>query len=250
MAKQLGIFKVKGTLDEVTFFKGKEGHLLKLKGGIDAHRIKNDPAFARTRENGAEFGRAGKAGKVLRTAIRPILQSARDARGVSRLTKQFIKVLQADLVSARGQRNVIDGDLRLLEGFEFNIHGKLSATLYAPYTASINRAQGELTIDLPPFVPAHMIALPDGATHYKIVTSGSAIDFTNGSYEVQHKETAPLPVDNNPTALMNIVHTVTPGTADPMVLLLGIQFFQEVNGSMYPLKNGAFNALAVVKVEG
>jgi hypothetical protein len=35
-----------------------------------------------------------------------------------------------------------------------------------------------------------------------------------------------------------------------MVLLLGIQFLQDVNGSLYPLKNGAFNALAVVKTDG
>jgi hypothetical protein len=33
-------------------------------------------------------------------------------------------------------------------------------------------------------------------------------------------------------------------------LALGIEFYQEVNGQMYPLKNGAFNALSLVKVDG
>jgi len=31
---------------------------------------------------------------------------------------------------------------------------------------------------------------------------------------------------------------------------MGIEFYQEVNGQMYPLKNGVFNPLAIVKVEG
>jgi len=35
-----------------------------------------------------------------------------------------------------------------------------------------------------------------------------------------------------------------------MFLALGIEFFQEVNGSMYSLKNGAFNPLSLVKVSG
>jgi hypothetical protein len=43
---------------------------------------------------------------------------------------------------------------------------------------------------------------------------------------------------------------VTANSTHPLFLLLCIQFFQEVNGVQYPLKNGAFNALNIVKVEG
>jgi hypothetical protein len=59
---------------------------MREKSGIDANRIKNDPAFQRTRENGSEFGRAGKAGKTLRTALRTLLLNSSDGRVVSRLT--------------------------------------------------------------------------------------------------------------------------------------------------------------------
>jgi hypothetical protein len=33
-------------------------------------------------------------------------------------------------------------------------------------------------------------------------------------------------------------------------LALGIEFYQEVNGRMYPLKNGSYNPLALVQVSG
>jgi len=65
MARQKGIIKLKGTIGDITFYKTQDGHLAREKGGIDANRIKNDPAFQRTLENGSEFGRAGKAGKIL-----------------------------------------------------------------------------------------------------------------------------------------------------------------------------------------
>ncbi|WP_372745553.1 hypothetical protein [Lutibacter sp.] len=35
----------------------------------------------------------------------------------------------------------------------------------------------------------------------------------------------------------------------PVIQILGIEFYQEVNGAMYPLKNGSYNALAIVKVD-
>src|SRR5204862_7556982 len=135
MAQQKGIIPLKGTIGNITFYKSKDGFMAKEKGGVDANRIANDPAFQRTRENGAEFGRAGKAGKTLRTALRSLLQNTSDSRMISRLTKEMMRVIQADETSARGLRNVIDGEAELLSGFEFNGNGKLATTIYAPFTA-------------------------------------------------------------------------------------------------------------------
>jgi hypothetical protein len=55
--------------------------------------------------------------------------------------------------------------------------------------------------------------------------------------------------DATPTATITLTSTVTPGSTNPMFLALGIEFYQEINGQMYPLKNGAFNPLAIVKVD-
>ena len=118
MAKQKGIIKLDGTIGGITFYKSQDGYLAREKGGVPAEKIANDPAFQRTRENGEEFGRAGKAGKLLRNAIRAMLQNASDSRMVSRLTQKMVEVVQADAINPRGQRNVIDGEAELLEGFD------------------------------------------------------------------------------------------------------------------------------------
>lgn len=56
MAKFEGIFEIQGTLKGMTFYKSKDGLLIRGKGGVSKKRIKNDPAFQRTRENRMEFG--------------------------------------------------------------------------------------------------------------------------------------------------------------------------------------------------
>ena len=249
MARQKGIIKLKGTIGDITFYKTQDGHLAREKGGIDASRIKNDPAFQRTRENGSEFGRAGKAGKLLRTALRPLLLNSADGRMVSRLTQAMVKVIQADLVSDRGLRNVIDGEAELLFGFEFNIRGKLGTSLFAPFVGVIDRVTGDITVDLLSFVPANMIAAPSGTTHFKIISAGAEVDFEAETFVVTTSETAILPWDATPTAAISQANAVTAASTKPLFLALGIEFYQEVNGQMYPLKNGAFNPLSIVKVD-
>ena len=250
MARQKGIIKLDGTIGDITFYKSRDGFLAREKGGIPADRIANDPAFQRTRENGAEFGRAGKAGKILRNAIRGLLQNVSDSRMVSRLTTAMIKVIQEDATNTRGLRNVIDGEAEMLEGFEFNINGKLGSTLYAPFTTDIDRVAGTLTASLPSFVPSNMIAAPGGTTHFKIISAGAEVDFENETFVVDTQSTAVLPWDTNATAVIDLENTVTAASTHPLFLALGIEFYQEVNGQMYPLKNGSFNALALAKVDG
>ena len=250
MARQKGIIKLKGTIGDITFYKTRDGYIAREKSGIDAKRIATDPAFQRTRENGAEFGRAGKASKLLRNTFMVFMKSVADSRMSSRLTQAMVKVVQADMVSVRGMRNVIDGESELLQGFEFNAKGKLSATLFAPIQASIDRPTGTLGIEMPSFVPANMLAAPGGTTHFKIRSGGAEIDFERETYVVATKETAIMPWDSTATAIITQKNEVTPNSTKPLFLVVGVEFYQEINGDMYPLKNGAHNPLALIQVDG
>jgi hypothetical protein len=250
MAKQRGLLKVEGTLGDLTFYKSKDGYLLREKTSLSASRLANDPAFERTRENNLEFSRAGKGGKLLRHAFRTQLQQASDSRMVSRLFTTFFKVIRADATSVRGQRNVVDGEAELLNGFEFNQAAVLGTTLYAPYTATINRVSGECLIVLPPFLPSSMLAAPAGATHFRLFSAAASIDFEAQTFENQAVDGGPLPLYGAATQAITLSHTLTANSTRPLFLVLGIAFLQEVNAVLYPLQNGAFNALSMVQVNG
>ena len=250
MARKKSIIKLDGTIGDITFYKSKDGYLAREKGGVPADRIKNDPAFQRTRENRSEFGRAGKSGKVLRNSIRALLQNSSDSRMVSRLTQQMVKVIQMDETNPRGQRNVIDGEAELIQGFDFNINGKLGNTLYVPITSTLDRVTGAASVDIAAFTPSVDIAAPGGTTHFKLVSAGMEIDFENETFNTAGSETAILPCDNVLSAAVNLDSVLTANSTKPLFLVLGVEFYQEVNGEKYPLKNGAYNALQVIKVVG
>ena len=250
MARQKSIFKIEGTIADVTFYKSKDGYLVREKGGITSERYRNDPNFQRTRENSSEFGRAGKAGKTLRNSLRSLLKDVADYRMTSRLTQQMMKVIQLDSTSTRGQRNVIDGETELLKGFDFNQNAKLNNCFFAPYTITLNRATGEAKAALTSFIPTDAIAIPEAATHYKIVTAATAVDFEAETFVSVEKSSDILPINTSASPELELDNQLPTDLSQPLFYVLGISFYQEVNGEMYLLKNGAYNALQIVKVVG
>jgi hypothetical protein len=248
MAKQTGIITLKGTIGSLSFYKNKFGHLAREKGGVDGERIKTDPAFQRTRENGAEFGRAGKAGRLMRTALKTLLQNGKDGLVVSRLTTAMLKVIQANTTDARGTRTVVSGEVALLDNFNFNVNAPITSTLFAPYTTTVDRATGALAVNIPALIPANDVAAPEGTTHFKIVSAGLDINFTDEVFTVDADDSGILPYDATTSGVIQLSHTVPANSTNPLVIVLGLQFYQEVNGVQYPLKNGNYNSLAVVKV--
>ena len=248
MAKQKGILPIQGTIGNLTFVKTQDGFEVRAKGGVSAQRIATDPAFERTRENGAEFATAGKAGRILRNAFRSLLMNNTDARLVSRLTGEMFSVMKEDNTSPRGQRSITAGDITKLKGFEFNINGKLSQTVSAAFTTEVNRPLGELVITVAPFMPINKVVAPTGCTHFKLIAAGAEIDFDNMQFISDAKESIVLPWSNAMTNEITLTASVTPGSTLPLLLALGIEFYQQRAGSYYALKTGAFNCLSLVEV--
>lgn len=249
MAKQTGIIKLKGTIDDISFYKTADGHMARAKGGISRDRILSDPAFQRTRENGAEFGTAGRGGKLVRTALRHLLQHAKDRRVVGRLTKELLAIIKTDATNKRGARKIEEGDLNLLEDFDFNINAPLRTTLYAQFDVSFNRTTGESTANIEAFSPAIRIAAPTGTTHFKISLGAAELDFPSMQFVFSSSNTGIIPYDPVEIPASSLMATLTASSSLPVVQALGVEFFQFVNGEHYPLKNGANNALTIVKVD-
>ncbi|MFB9272898.1 hypothetical protein ACFFT3_13470, partial [Lutibacter litoralis] len=90
---------------------------------------------------------------------------------------------------------------------------------------------------------------PSGTTHFKIVMGAAEIDFATETSVFESDETAVLPYDSADTAQIDLMAALTANSVLPVIQVLGIEFYQEVNGTMYPLKNGSYNALSVIDVD-
>lgn len=178
------------------------------------------------------------------------MQNAADFYVTGRLTKAFVKVIQADKVSVRGKRNVIDGEAELLQGFEFNAGSSLRSTFYAPNTANIDRVAGTISLNVPAFILGNMIAAPQGATHYRVHVGGAEINFEAETFVNSVLDSGELPIDRIATAPLALSAAVRANSTKVLFLAVGIEFLQQVNNGLYPLNNGAFNALSIVAVSG
>jgi hypothetical protein len=248
MARQSGLIKIKGTLDNVSFYKTKDGDLARMKTSVDAKRIANDPAFERTRENGAEFGSSAKAGKLTRDNLRPISMNATDGRVVARMTKIMTQIKNLDTTSARGARNVgiamaTASAKALLKGFEFNGDAMLSSMLFKPW--AVNTSTGVISIT--GLVPTLDIVYPDGATHVSFSGAYANINYATGVADVKMTNVQNLPITATSSGI-TLTPTAVPTGTGAKIFLLKIEFFQMVNNMQYSLKNGAYNGLKIIEV--
>ncbi|WP_123846024.1 hypothetical protein [Chitinophaga lutea] len=244
MARQIGLMQLEGTIGNMTFYKSKDGYFARQKA---ASKTNNSD---RTRENMNEFARAVKAGKMIRTAFATIIRDVKDSYITRRLNQSLNQVVKTDTLSARGMRNIIEGDISLLQGFEFNSDMALSSALLAPYTTEINRTTGTLKVGIAPFVPAKLISAPEGATHYRFTIAGAMVNFLNGDQVTAMKASDVLPLANQEAAPLSLEVQVPAASTGALMLALGLSFFQEVNGVHYPVGELLNNALALVAVAG
>lgn len=248
MAKVKSLFNVEGTLGEVTFYKDQDGYKIRTKNGVSKERIMKDPAYARTRENLAEFGNAAKSGKMLRRSIVSLMNDAKDNRVTSRLTQVMNKVKNDDLTSARGERNVATGILTpqgkaWLVGFNFNKRAILESVLQADYT--LNTTTGEVIIaDLNPI---QQLEVPEGANHVDFSSGFLNLDFSTGDKELQLSNIVNLPIDAT-ISTVTLTPVAVPAGVGQNSFYLKVAFYQEINGVQYPLNNGAFNALQLIDI--
>ena len=248
MAKQKSFLKIEGTLDELTFYKQGGAYHVRQKGGVSGERIARDPAFARTRENGQEFGLAAKSGKTLRQAFRSQLIQVRDQRLSGRLSKKMHALKKLDATSIRGERNVgvgieAAGAKELLKGFDFNSNAQLSGILSQILT--LDPLTGIMS--LLAFNPTDQLVPPAGATHFSIRGVWAKVDFVNNVVEQQQSNIENRALDA-PASDITLTPVALPLGAGTDVFAVLLEFFQEVNGNQYALQNGTHNAFTIIEV--
>ena len=210
--------------------------------------MKEDPAFKRVRENGKEFGACGRATKLLRAVLRPLMRDACDYLVTGRLNSLMVAVKNLDTSSARGERQVGIGIASqaakdLIQGFDFNAQAPLQRVVKK--ALAVNTGTG--VISIPGLVPVQDLAQPSGATHVSITGGWARFDFAAmpGKGELVLTNQVILPLTG---ALTNVALTPVnlPSGAGTDLFLVQVLFYQEINVTMYPLQTSETTALGII----
>ena len=225
------------------------------KGGANREQIMNNPAFARTRENMAEFGGVGVAVKAIRLGLLNLLPEQTDKLFTSRLMKVVKEINLRDFEGIRGKRAIsFSSNQPLLTSLVFNKLQNISSSLDNKFVHlhPITRATATLSLTDLTIKP---VLVPKGATHFRIQNHISIIsDYAYGDLNRRYETTSPFntmsafvyseytPIE---TALTDeLVATfpvgILPGDADTVIQCVGVEFYQLNGAANYStLKGGS-----------
>ncbi|MEO8150592.1 MAG: hypothetical protein ABI723_23375 [Bacteroidia bacterium] len=238
MARQRGNLRIDGTLYDTTFYKMGNHFFSRAKRNVTKEQILNDPKFESTRRNSKEFGTASRAGKLLRDAVMDMYPGAGSSKTAQKVMQLMTALLKLDGANEKGKRNVDNGikqpaSRALVEEFEFNDKCKVSSILRKAYET--DTATGKITIDH--LVPAKDIKAPESATHFTLKGAYLNIDFDKGIATIEYTNEINLCIDTLVTPI-ELKPARIPTGAGTKFYLLGIEFFQMVNGVQYEMSKG------------
>ena len=248
MAKQKGIIKLEGTMDDVNFYywKGKPC-ARKAGGGFNGERIKNSSTMVRVRENYSEFGNCSKVKSSLKASLHPFLNAYREGELHGRMMQLLQQIKACDMISERGKRTVGNGigtsmGRMLFQQFEFTPNRSVSKTLmgigsfdWDTYSYSVSRF----------FI--NDVVFPLSATHFEVSFGVLNFDFATLNYKLFMG--TPLLLDRDfVDSSFSLRPKDLPVVGGKEFAFVGLKFYQEVNGTKYLLQNESAIGLEVVGV--
>lgn len=164
MGVQESFIKIKGKVGDLTFYKTRDGYQVReKKSSLTAARIATDPKFKLTRQNGMEFGRAGRNSKALRFIFRKAMLNIADSRVTSRLTTTLLQIIKSDDENRRGERVLLPAMIGQLAGFQFNAASSFYDLFHVMCWGHLDREAGNANFFTEGFIPEEDLKTPQGS---------------------------------------------------------------------------------------
>jgi len=258
MAIQTGNIKYRGSFKSIRQYMNLHdpNTYAGEKGGANGDLIKNNPAFARTRENMNEFSGCGVAVKAIRRGLMNLLPEQTDKNFTARLMRTVKEINRRDYEGIRGKRAIIFSGERpfFLSSTVLNVREDIADMLQKQFSFEHPIGRGAATLSLTAFnIKPNLI--PVGAGYYRVQNHISVIsDYT---YVEANRRYEPLSQLNTTSAFAYSAYTpvgtaltdeivasfpqgTVPGTDDSVIQCVGIEFFCKSGAADYlPLKGSS-----------
>lgn len=252
MAKQLGVIKLKGTIGDLNLYHSiNGGYLARAIGGGFSKKHRKKETLVRTMENASEFGRCSTTKKHFRIALAPFLCVRKDGELHGRMVQLFTRLKDLDSVNRRGNRRVARGletlsGVNLLRNFVFTPSCNVMQVLAASGSYDfINQTFSVSNFDI------KNVNFPSGATDLALTLGLLHFDFDTLEYQL--KTSAPLYFDEGYGASSFQIPVDLPDVGGIAMAVLGMKFYQEVDGTFYLFRSAnavGFEILGVMGVSG
>lgn len=246
MAKLKGIVQLDGTIDGLNFYK-LNGKIVARRagGGFNGQAIRTQPNMQRVRENGSEFGHCSRVNKVFRQALHPFYSGHRFSFFHRHLMSLFTSLKNLDSVNIRGERRVHEGiataeGKRLMQHFRFT--PECDPLIVLPFDIAVDWSTHSCSIT---GISIKQVPFITGATHVEVQFGLLDFDFESLEYRVHMAASEFLDRGFTGTQL-TLTPTAVPGVFGTRVAVLGVRYYQDISGQLYPMKGQDSVGIGVV----
>jgi hypothetical protein len=175
------------TSDNGGKFKGKIGNLTyRIINGKSIIQSTPGPGTVKqtkkTKASSTDFAVSSNRARILREVLFPMIRGMHDNKMVNRLNSAVGKVLRSNTSLAAGKRDLEEGDLQLLDGFEFNRHSPFSKVFKGKLLLDQNYVEG-IKVSVNPFIVKETITFPETASGCTLRVLIAAISFKDNQYQ-------------------------------------------------------------------
>lgn len=248
MAKYESIVTIRGTIDDLTFRNTAEGKIVGAKTGPTRERVLTDEKFAQTRNNASEFKQAIKDARLLRRALSSMLDGVRCATLNGHVNGLLYAIAKEDKLNDYGSRCAEAGDIGVMTGFDFNHALSLDTALPVKPAHSLDAATGLMKVEIPSFIAYKKKGYPKEATHFRIVSGGALVNFSNNNYSNKIQVSDLLPLSRKTPGDICLEHQLNTKPGDVLVQVVGIQLYKLVNGEAVLVKGGTVRILNAARI--
>jgi hypothetical protein len=177
MGRSKSLIRFTGSIGEIRSYYDSDikDWVYSTKGGANKELIKNNKAFARTRELNVEWKGNAKWAKAVRIATNG-LNNLKQGRNNCNLLKIGKKIQTMDYESDRGVRRIESSRFNYpLSGFSMSKKHPFSEVFYGSYELSVTDDRNEVTLALNNFISRTAFSWPETIRDYRVYFSISVV---------------------------------------------------------------------------
>ncbi len=248
MAENIGMFKIEGSIDGVTFYNKDGKNLVKKQVRFNKSRYKSSDSYQRVRENSSEFAIAANTGALIRTSMRKFLNGCADKTMRNRMMSKMMELRLLDSENERGLRNAMtvletEEGKQKLANFDFNSKALLLKTMTSEW--ELDEVNNALLISN--FDVKEELQHPVDATSFELEFAIVQIDFVAGKTKFSCAEKVEGNFAMEKSNLKFKIENL-PEIDGCKFFLFKVVFYTNSFGKKYMLKDSSYNSFNILKV--
>lgn len=218
MAIQNGIIKINGQLGDLVFYKRGTKDVVRQKA---AHKQQTEAS----KKSSRDFGTASRNAAYIRKAFAPLVKLYAYGDLLNRLNKRFIEIFKTIPTERAGDKKLIDGNIALLKGFEFN-SSKALDQLWLRETDLRIEPDGLVKLILPKCEIKALLKPHPKATEARLQVMGFHFDLDGtGGYEIMEVNDLVIPLNNMHFPKTALTLHLNHQGDKALIFAMGISFF-------------------------